>query len=108
MFLQAKSVREASVHPKARVGGKEHDRRFEPFPCDKALLILFTATFIGVLCARSLHYQFYTWYYHMKPYLLWQASFHSSASITKNAFLCEDLTKRAFTCSSLEILGSKK
>lgn len=39
------------------------------------LLPLFTANLIGITCARSLHYQFYVWYYHTLPYLVWSCPF---------------------------------
>ncbi|XP_075259237.1 dol-P-Man:Man(5)GlcNAc(2)-PP-Dol alpha-1,3-mannosyltransferase-like [Convolutriloba macropyga] len=33
--------------------------------------ILFECNFIGILCSRTLHYQFYSWYYHTIPFLLY-------------------------------------
>ncbi|EST06800.1 Glycosyltransferase, ALG3 [Kalmanozyma brasiliensis GHG001] len=35
------------------------------------LCCAFSANVIGLLCSRSLHYQFYSWYFHQVPLLLW-------------------------------------
>jgi len=32
---------------------------------------MFTGNFIGIVFCRSLHFQFYVWYYHTLPLLLW-------------------------------------
>ncbi|KAI1301168.1 Dol-P-Man:Man(5)GlcNAc(2)-PP-Dol alpha-1,3-mannosyltransferase [Halotydeus destructor] len=45
---------------------------------------LFTANFIGIAFARSLHYQFYVWYYHSLPAMLW---FTNYTNITKLCLL---------------------
>ncbi|KAF2871735.1 Lethal(2)neighbour of Tid protein [Massariosphaeria phaeospora] len=37
---------------------------------------ILTATAIGLLCARSLHYQFYAYIAWTTPFLLWKAGFH--------------------------------
>ncbi|XP_077218532.1 asparagine-linked glycosylation 3 [Tasmannia lanceolata] len=54
------------------------------FICDSASKILtkehiatsmFVGNFIGIVCARSLHYQFYSWFFYSLPFLLWKTSF---------------------------------
>jgi hypothetical protein len=35
---------------------------------------LFTCNFVGIVFSRTLHYQFYSWYFHALPWLLWGAT----------------------------------
>ncbi|KAI0217872.1 hypothetical protein LSAT2_030333 [Lamellibrachia satsuma] len=46
----------------------------ENISANDMVLMLFTANFIGVMFSRSLHYQFYVWYFHSLPYLLWHCT----------------------------------
>lgn len=45
-----------------------------PLSRKSILIILFSSNFIGICCARSLHYQFYVWYYHTIPALLFSTN----------------------------------
>lgn len=48
---------------------------------DNILYIVFTANFIGILCSRTLHYQFYCWYFHSLPFLFFKTKLPTIASL---------------------------
>ena len=49
--------------------------------CQLLLLPLFCCNFIGIAVSRSLHYQFYVWYYHTLPYLAWSTPLPSVSKL---------------------------
>jgi alpha-1,3-mannosyltransferase len=51
-------------------------RKFAPRKLRSAhvLIVLFTSNFVGIVFARTLHYQFYIWYFHTIPLLVAMSS----------------------------------
>ncbi|KAG8896620.1 dolichyl-P-Man:Man(5)GlcNAc(2)-PP-dolichol alpha-1,3-mannosyltransferase, partial [Tulasnella sp. 417] len=46
-----------------------------PMNPDRIATILFTSNLLGIIVARSLHYQFYSWYAQQLPFLVWHTKY---------------------------------
>ena len=54
---------------------------FPPLEAERIVRILFESNFIGIICSRTLHYQFYSWYYHTIPFLLYKCNVNLVVSL---------------------------
>lgn len=66
---------------------------------DFVVWCVFTGNFLGIVFARSLHYQFYSWYFFSLPFLLWQTS-HSLA-LKLGLFTCIEICWNVFPASAV-------
>ncbi|XP_044493869.1 dol-P-Man:Man(5)GlcNAc(2)-PP-Dol alpha-1,3-mannosyltransferase [Mangifera indica] len=72
-FLHSKYV---SLKPKFALSSSKSSS-FRILKKEYIVTTMFVGNFIGIVCARSLHYQFYSWYFYSLPYLLWKTSFNT-------------------------------
>lgn len=81
-FLQAyESGLKARGHKKEEPKIEDDDDEYKiNFDTLSQLFVLpfFITNFIGIVCARSLHYQFYTWYFHSLLYLVYCTGYSKS------------------------------
>lgn len=69
----AKWIRECKAQMKRSGSSKGLIAQRQNLSSNFILVTIFSSNFIGIAFARSLHYQFYCWYFHTLPYLLWHA-----------------------------------
>lgn len=60
----------------------------------RMLAVVFSGNLIGIACARTLHFQFYSWYFHSVPLLLWHAEMFSPLRVV--LFVCIEVVWNTF------------
>ena len=70
-----------------------------PLSAKHMVMALFSGNLIGVVCARTLHFQFYSWYFHMLPYLLWQINMKTAFRLL--LLLCVECVWNVFPTTAI-------
>ncbi|WVQ99496.1 hypothetical protein IAU59_006631 [Kwoniella sp. CBS 9459] len=70
-------------------------------PANHIPLVLFTSNLIGMTFARSLHYQFQSWYFHQLPFLLFSGGSWNSTIIGTISWLMIEFAWETFPATPL-------
>ena len=79
-------------------------REIQTASADHILFVVFSGNFIGIFCARTLHFQFFSWYFHSLPFLLWSLE-SISVPIKLIVLLCIELCWHVFPTTSFSSLA---
>jgi alpha-1,3-mannosyltransferase len=75
------------------------DIRLSP---EYVIYTMFVSNYVGIVFARTLHYQFYCWYFYSLPMLLWLTSFVPSSSTDKFSKVMFPLVANIFAVAGVE------
>ncbi|KAL1351004.1 hypothetical protein HN51_014966 [Arachis hypogaea] len=92
--------------------GKSSSSSIKILTKEHIVTTMFVGNFIGIVCARSLHYQFYSWYFYSLPYLLWRTQYPTllrlilfiGVEVCWNIFPSNNLSSALLLCLHLVIL----
>ncbi|XP_049343970.1 dol-P-Man:Man(5)GlcNAc(2)-PP-Dol alpha-1,3-mannosyltransferase isoform X2 [Solanum verrucosum] len=106
-------VRSKIIQLKLRVSQRNPSSTKKVLQADHIVTTMFVGNFIGIICARSLHYQFYSWYFYCLPYLLWKIPFptllrlflFAAVEFCWNVFPSNTYSSLVLLCVHLIILG---
>ncbi|XP_019265641.1 PREDICTED: dol-P-Man:Man(5)GlcNAc(2)-PP-Dol alpha-1,3-mannosyltransferase-like isoform X1 [Nicotiana attenuata] len=101
------------IQLKLRVAHRNPSPTNRVLQTDHIVTTMFVGNFIGIICARSLHYQFYSWYFYSLPYLLWKTPFptllrvllFAAVEFCWNVFPSNSFSSILLLCVHLIILG---
>ncbi|KAK9907969.1 hypothetical protein WJX75_000784 [Coccomyxa subellipsoidea] len=108
-LMQRGGLRGRARDAQARIAQAAGQKRLPQLPelaAGHILLVVFSGNFIGIVCARTLHYQFYSWYYHTIPLLLWCTRLPTTVRLS--LWLCVEAIFNIFPSTpqtSLALLG---
>jgi len=106
---------DGSVWMVLKHGFRKPDRPagYAPVTADYIATIFFTSNLIGIIFARSLHYQFYSWYAQQLPFLLWRTRYPAPVKIALimgieyswNVFPSTDFSSSLLLVANVCLLG---
>ncbi|KAH9005087.1 mannosyltransferase [Lactarius hatsudake] len=81
LFRWCRSARGAMAVLNRAIRRPDRPGSLVPVTADEAITIAITSNLVGILFARSLHYQFYSWYAYQVPLLAWRTRYPTALKL---------------------------